>query len=119
MQAVILKPPRLKKEACAYTHTHTRVRAHTVLCLYAFLQNYYEMLNLPPESGRSEIRENYRKMQKICHPDLAGEDAAEFCILLNEAYATLSEEGTREKYDRQLQIYKEIVAASGFEYTGK
>lgn len=96
-----------------------KARYRLFVCSLACLQNYYEMLNLAPESGPRVIREHYRKMQKICHPDLAGEEAVEFCVLLNEAYATLIEEEKRQQYDRQLRIYEEIVLASGVEYTGR
>ncbi|CAE7240578.1 DJC76 [Symbiodinium natans] len=39
---------------------------------------------------------------KICHPDVAGDDGEEVCILLNDAYDVLSNEEEKKAYDIEL-----------------
>lgn len=41
-----------------------------------------------------------------CHPDLAGEEGHEMCILLNDAYELLSDPKSRESYDYDLELAK-------------
>eukprot|EP00958_Prasinococcus_capsulatus_P029454 scaffold7446_cov403-Prasinococcus_capsulatus_cf.AAC.11 len=54
----------------------------------------------------------------MCHPDIAGEEAAEICILLNQAYVTLSDERERSRYNAELERYKEALASGVAGYTG-
>ncbi|CAK9096272.1 Chaperone protein dnaJ C76 [Durusdinium trenchii] len=39
---------------------------------------------------------------KICHPDIAGDDGEEICILLNDAYDLLSDPKEKKAYDIEL-----------------
>ena len=55
----------------------------------------------------------------MCHPDIAGEEAAEICILLNQAYTTLTDNTERSRYNSELQQYKEALASGIAGYTGK
>ncbi|CAK0859423.1 unnamed protein product [Prorocentrum cordatum] len=50
------------------------------------------------------IRRAYYDKQKICHPDIAGEEGEEMCILLNDAYDILSKDDTRAAYDEKLCV---------------
>jgi len=50
------------------------------------------------------VKKAYYDMQKICHPDVAGEDGEEMCILLNDAYDVLASEVGRADYNEQLRL---------------
>jgi len=51
----------------------------------------------------AEIKSAYRSLAKVCHPDFLGEDGHNICILLNEAYDTLSDPKRRAAYNYELE----------------
>lgn len=87
--------------------------------------DYYSLLQLDFDADPSEVKRQYRQLQKWCHPDIAGEAGTEVCIILNEAYDTLMDEKEREVYDRdlrELQKLANLAAADGSDfkpYTGQ
>ena len=60
----------------------------------------------PSSETDEEIKEKYRRLQKIYHPDVwKGEDDAPsdaMSIRLNRAYSVLSDRKQREAYDKRL-----------------
>jgi DnaJ-class molecular chaperone len=62
-----------------------------------------------------EIKRAYRAMAKECHPDYMGDVGHDICILLNEAYETLMDEGARAAYNAQLET---ALADEDDGYTG-
>jgi len=64
--------------------------------------NYYQVLHVQPDAPAALIRASFRTlMQNLgMHPDLGG--AHEQAVLINEAYATLSDPDRRADYDRTL-----------------
>jgi len=64
--------------------------------------NYYQVLHVQPDAPPALIRASFRTlMQNLgMHPDLGG--AHEQAVLINEAYATLSDPGRRAAYDKAL-----------------
>ena len=71
-------------------------------------QDYYEKLEVSPDSTEEQIKESYRILAKMYHPDnhansadnvkkLAGRKFNE----IREAYRTLSDAGLRMKYDQK------------------
>ena len=71
--------------------------------------DYYDLLGVPLDAGPKAIKTAYRRRAKACHPDLAGDEGHEVCIVLNEAYSTLMDDGLREAYDVERQKETEIV----------
>lgn len=69
-------------------------------------EDLYELLKVPATADHGTIKKAYYAMQKVCHPDVAGPEGQEMCILLNDAYDVLSNETTRIAYDEQLTQYK-------------
>lgn len=66
-------------------------------------KNYYEILGVSRKTPLQEIKLNYRKLAKAYHPDTnKSPEAEEKFKDVNEAYATLSNEEKRKKYDRQV-----------------
>ena len=74
-------------------------------------KNYYEILGVTRKTPIQEIKLNYRHLAKLYHPDTnKSPEAEEKFKDVNEAYATLTNEEKRKKYDRQ-------VARLGYGFT--
>jgi molecular chaperone DnaJ len=54
----------------------------------------YAVLGVPPGAGRAEIRRAYRRRALDLHPDVAGADATEEMVRLNEARDRLLPRGS-------------------------
>jgi len=63
--------------------------------------DFYDLLGLQVGAEPKEIKKAYRSRARICHPDLAGEEGHEACVVLNEAYATLMDDELRENYEAE------------------
>eukprot|EP01006_Ploeotia_vitrea_P031325 TRINITY_DN63639_c1_g1_i1.p1 TRINITY_DN63639_c1_g1~~TRINITY_DN63639_c1_g1_i1.p1 ORF type:complete len:403 (+),score=1.53 TRINITY_DN63639_c1_g1_i1:33-1241(+) len=64
--------------------------------------NFYEVLEVEERAGATEIKKSFRKMAMKWHPDKNKDKklASEKMKVINEAYATLSDETKRDAYDR-------------------
>lgn len=65
----------------------------------------YDLMGIHSSSDHSEIRRAYRTLQKRCHPDIAGPAGHDMAIILNEAYALLSDPNQRLAYDKVHRVY--------------
>uniref|UniRef100_A0A2P2MJB8 J domain-containing protein n=1 Tax=Rhizophora mucronata TaxID=61149 RepID=A0A2P2MJB8_RHIMU len=74
----------------------------------------YDLLGIDNSSDQSQIKLAYRKLQKRCHPDIAGRAGHDMAIILNEAYAVLSDPISRLAYDKEQEKITEFRG-----YTGK
>lgn len=64
-------------------------------------RDYYEILGVPKQASKSDIKKSYRKLALKYHPDRNKEsDAAEKFKEVSEAYAVLSDEKKRQQYDQ-------------------
>ena len=64
-------------------------------------RDYYEVLGVPKTATEQEIKSAFRRLAKKYHPDVSKEkDAAEKFKEAQEAYAVLSDENKRRKYDQ-------------------
>jgi curved DNA-binding protein CbpA len=62
-------------------------------------RNFYRLLHVQPDAPFEVIKASYRALMTLHHPDVGGDhDAA---VLLNEAYAVLSDTSRRAEYDRR------------------
>lgn len=67
-------------------------------------RNYYRVLQVQPDAPVEIIRASYRTLMLGLrkHPDLGGSN--EMAVVLNEAYAVLSDAARRAEYDRKLAL---------------
>ncbi|CAD2093639.1 DnaJ protein, putative [Plasmodium vinckei lentum] len=64
-------------------------------------QNAYEILNVSTYASKTEIRQSFRKLSRIYHPDKSKEpDAFDKFTKIREAYEILSNEKKKYNYDR-------------------
>ncbi|GFQ04212.1 chaperone protein dnaj [Phtheirospermum japonicum] len=75
--------------------------------------NLYELLGVEASSDRAQIKEAYRSLQKRCHPDIAGPPGHDMAIVLNEAYALLSDPNSRMAYDKELAKVADLQGYTG------
>lgn len=64
-------------------------------------KDYYEILGLTTDAGPKQVRDAYRKLALLNHPDRNRDnpEAAERMKAINEAYAVLSDPQKRREYD--------------------
>ncbi len=71
------------------------------------VENYYEILDVSVDSTTAQIKTAYRKLARKYHPDInKSPDAIERFKQITQAYETLSNPQTREKYNILNGIFK-------------
>ncbi len=68
------------------------------------VSNHYETLKVSPNASQAEIKQAYRRLVKLFHPDSNQKTAdREEIIRINAAYEVLGDNQNRRHYDQQLQ----------------
>ncbi|AFZ21118.1 J domain-containing protein [Allocoleopsis franciscana] len=66
--------------------------------------NHYDTLNISSQATSAEIKQAYRRLAKLFHPDSKSETAdSDKIIEVNAAYEVLSDPKRRRSYDEQLR----------------
>ena len=65
------------------------------------MQNFYEILELSPNCSIEDIKNSYRQLCKIYHPDRNPDNESKF-IEIKKAYETLIDADLRKEYDLDL-----------------
>lgn len=79
-------------------------------------KDYYDILGVDEGASQEEIKEAYKKLAKKYHPDRSDEPNAEEKFKeIGEAYAVLSDEEKRQKYD-QFRQYGRSPGGNGFQF---
>ena len=60
--------------------------------------DFFELLGLDCDCDAKEVKAAFRRLTKMTHPDVVGAVAEPLAVLLNSAYATLSNDATRDAY---------------------
>jgi curved DNA-binding protein CbpA len=79
---------------------------------YIDTQNHYKVLGVTPWASDRQIRQAYRDLSKLFHPDtteLVADEAIAKFRMLNDAYAVLSNPERRADYDHQIQFSRFTV----------
>ncbi|MDZ7960782.1 MAG: DnaJ domain-containing protein [Aulosira sp. DedQUE10] len=68
------------------------------------VDNHYQILKVSPNASQTEIKQAYRRLVKLFHPDSNQETAdKEQIIRINAAYEVLGDSQTRLNYDQELK----------------
>lgn len=73
--------------------------------------NHYETLQVNPRATQAEIKQSYRRLVKLFHPDSNSETSSHDRIVrLNAAYEVLSDPHRRQTYDKQMHGSEQAVS---------
>ncbi|BAZ38162.1 hypothetical protein NIES4101_40980 [Calothrix sp. NIES-4101] len=82
--------------------------------------NHYETLQIHQNASQTEIKQAYRRLVKLFHPDSNPEGKnPDKIILINAAYEVLGDEKSRQSYDRRLDRYSQNFSSSRQQRTAK
>jgi curved DNA-binding protein CbpA len=74
------------------------------------LPNYYATLEISKNASLEEIKQSYRHLVRLYHPDVSKQQSDQRIKQLNEAYQVLSDPVKRTQYDIQcLEEHRRIV----------
>jgi molecular chaperone DnaJ len=81
------------------------------------IHDHYSILQVSPSATQAEIKQAYRRLAKLFHPDTNQEGAShEKIARVNAAYEVLGDPQNRQTYDRQRQLGDRT---SRFDWTGE
>lgn len=76
----------------------------------------YEVLGIPMNASCHEIKAAYRRLARVCHPDVVSynqkEMSANEFMKVHAAYSTLSDPNKRANYDRDLHSHRRPYGSS-------
>ena len=71
-------------------------------------KDYYQILDIAPDSSTEEIRKAYKAASMKYHPDRnPGKDTTSQMQDINEAYAILKDDDKRSRYDQEYKRFKQ------------
>ena len=74
------------------------------------MRNYWKVQKVKPNSTSSQIRSGYLAAMQHAHPDKGG--SKEQAALVNEAYAAIGDEESRQEYNEQRAAWATEIGAS-------
>ncbi|CAH2051385.1 unnamed protein product [Thlaspi arvense] len=98
--------PSLSATTASYTCADEPQSLHQIPQRFSATASLYEILEIPVGSTSQEIKSAYRRLARICHPDVAGNgrnhSSADDFMKIHAAYCTLSDPEKRVVYDRRI-----------------
>ncbi|KAL6345341.1 hypothetical protein AAG906_015824 [Vitis piasezkii] len=112
-------PPRVSyRQPCVsavYTSTERARPSYLSLAETASCASLYEILGIPMGATSQEIKSAYRKLARVCHPDVAAisrkDSSADEFMRIHAAYSTLSDPEKRADYDRSLFMRQQPIGS--------
>lgn len=78
--------------------------------------DFFELLGVDTDASADDVKQAFRKLQRVAHPDIAGPTAEPLAVLLNSAYATLSDDSVRAAYQKTVELARRaFVGGSQFD----
>ena len=87
-----------------YFHCLLFLRRNVSLCVISHARNHYEILNVPRNASRKDIKSAFVKLSKQHHPDVNKDHNSGVFIEISQAYNTLVDPGRRSSYDHELHV---------------
>lgn len=103
----------------ALVHTESEGMAEEVDnadLLEAAPSDFFEVLGIKLNATERDVKDAYRRLQKISHPDIAGKEATSFGEILNMAYTTLKDDHSRAAHAEQAESTRNELGGS---FTGR
>jgi len=84
--------------------------------------SHYDILGISAAASNQEIKAAYRRLARVCHPDVAAIDrknsSADDFMKIHTAYSTLSDPDKRANYDRSLFVRRQRPLSSSIMSSG-
>ncbi|CAM8878306.1 unnamed protein product [Rhodiola kirilowii] len=93
----------IKSSTNRSTRRQNSVRISDVYASSTTTALLYDVLNIQTNATFPEIKQAYRRLARVSHPDVASSGTDEF-IRIHSAYATLSDPQKRADYDRTMFV---------------
>lgn len=77
--------------------------------------DYYEILQVSPDTSRENIKKSYRRLTKVYHPDIGNKDD-QIMKRINEAYENLSDSEKKNDYDEIYRKYYHEPVREKYEF---
>ncbi|RVW96678.1 Chaperone protein dnaJ 11, chloroplastic [Vitis vinifera] len=108
---------------------HSAPVAELIILLIIFVglfmassSSLYEVLGIPVSASGNEIKAAYRRLARVCHPDVVAmnqkETSANEFMKIHAAYSTLSDPDKRANYDQDLFRRRRPVMATAMRTGG-
>lgn len=82
----------------------------------------YETLGIPSAASSQEIKAAYRRLARVCHPDMAAvgrkNSSADEFLKIHAAYSTLSDPEKRASYDKSLVRRRQVLTTTASRFSG-
>src|SRR5262245_57592243 len=72
------------------------------------MSHLYEILGIPGDADNAQVKSAYRRLAKVCHPDMQGGSERHFREISN-AYQTLVNPARRTAYDARLALERAMA----------
>ncbi|XWS45551.1 hypothetical protein CRYUN_Cryun15aG0146200 [Craigia yunnanensis] len=118
------RPPLVANATTTSTYTSKQEKDSTSGYLnrpgMAACTSLYEVLGISVGASDQEIKSAYRRLARVCHPDVAAidrkESSADEFMKIHEAYSTLSDPDKRAVYDSKLiwRRQRPLTSSSSF-----
>ncbi|KAG7641152.1 DnaJ domain [Arabidopsis suecica] len=115
--------PSLSTTTASYTCAEDLPRLRQIPQRFSATASLYEILEIPVGSTSQEIKSAYRRLARICHPDVArnsrDNSSADDFMKIHAAYCTLSDPEKRAVYDRRTLLRSRPLTAGYGSYGGR